>query len=158
MTTPQPIFSQGTLKFSNMSAEEVLALRERLDRADTDKDVNSVLHCLELLNVDRPLLSKTKIGVAVARVSKKELSEEVKLRSRRLIEKWKSTVKAQPPKTTDTKKPVLALDPEFSGSLERDDRRNRFRQVLYTSFLEGSPASALARLDQAELSGLRSAG
>ncbi|KAH0476400.1 MAG: hypothetical protein KVP17_002738 [Porospora cf. gigantea B] len=132
-----------------MSAEEALALKNRLEKAEGDEEVTALLESLEKLAVDRPLLAKTKLGVAVARLAKKDLTEDVKLRGRRLVDRWKALVKSVASKDTDR-----VHDEAYSGSLDRDDKRNRFRQVLYAALREGSPPDALARVGQTDLNSL----
>lgn len=81
--------------------DEVLRYKKILEESESDEEILEVFRFLELLEVDRTLLSKTKIGIAVTRHKQHENSNVAK-KSRRLLDKWRTAVATQTPSKSTT--------------------------------------------------------
>lgn len=76
-----------------VSEERVQFLKEELDDAKTDANRLSVVAVLETVFISLEMLEKTRIGVALTRVSRRTESDEVKDRATKLLRVWKSRAK-----------------------------------------------------------------
>lgn len=86
---------------SSTVVDEVLRYKKTLEETPSDDEIIDVLKFLEGLDVDKSLLSRTKIGVAVTR-HKQSKNPTIATKSRKLVEKWRSAVsqmsgKVKPP-------------------------------------------------------------
>lgn len=71
--------------------DEVFRHKKALDESLSDEQIADAFEYLEALEVNRALLSKTKIGVAVAR-HKQSGNPVIASRSRKLVLKWRAAV------------------------------------------------------------------
>ncbi|KAK1942470.1 hypothetical protein P3T76_005969 [Phytophthora citrophthora] len=76
-----------------VSQERVQYLKEELDDAKTTDNMLSLLEALEQVFVSLEMLEKTKIGVALTRLSRRAQSDEVKERALKLLKVWKNRAK-----------------------------------------------------------------
>ncbi|KAL4146006.1 hypothetical protein PRNP1_011879 [Phytophthora ramorum] len=76
-----------------VAQEHVQYLKEELDDAKTNANMLVVLEALEQLFVSLEMLEKTRIGVALTRLSRRAGSTEVQERATKLLKVWKSRAK-----------------------------------------------------------------
>ncbi|KAE9315916.1 hypothetical protein PF008_g19134 [Phytophthora fragariae] len=76
-----------------VSEERVQYLKEELDDAKTPANVLSVLEALEQLFISLEMLEKTRVGVALTRLSRRAEAPEVQERAQKLLKVWKTRAK-----------------------------------------------------------------
>ncbi|EGZ07932.1 hypothetical protein PHYSODRAFT_526167 [Phytophthora sojae] len=76
-----------------VSEERVQYLKEELDDAKTTANMLSVLEALEQLFISLEMLEKTRVGVALTRLSRRAEAPEVQDRARKLLKVWKARAK-----------------------------------------------------------------
>ncbi|GMF28206.1 unnamed protein product [Phytophthora lilii] len=76
-----------------VSQERVQYLKEELDDAKTTANMLSVLEALEQLFVSLEMLEKTRVGVALTRLSRRAEAPEVRDRAVKLLKVWKARAK-----------------------------------------------------------------
>ncbi|KAG7388980.1 hypothetical protein PHYPSEUDO_011443 [Phytophthora pseudosyringae] len=76
-----------------VSEERVQYLKEELDEAKTAANMLSLLDALEHVFVSLEMLEKTRIGVALTRLSRRAQSLEVQGRATKLLKMWKARAK-----------------------------------------------------------------
>lgn len=133
----------------------------------------AALAALEKLQVDRPLLAKSRIGLTVAAL-RRHSDAQVKSRAAALVAKWKSAVgekesssasragsdakkKAAPSSPASapqvaTQQPTSFASADFAGPFSGNATRDKARVFLWKALVEGAAAKATAGFSLQETS------
>lgn len=97
---------------STATVDEILRYKKTLEESPSEDEILDVFNFLESLEIDRTILSKTKIGITVTKHKQNE-NPAIASRSRKLVEKWRAIVSH----TAKAKAPAPQLTSESSGSI-----------------------------------------
>lgn len=108
---------------SSTVLDEVIRYKKALESSPSDEEILEVYRLLDGIEVDRTLLSRTKIGIAVTKHKQHE-NPDVATKSRRLVDKWRAVVSSTHLKSSNNNSktaPSLSQAVEASSTVSGKD-------------------------------------